>query len=87
MLAFRSSARLADAYGVAVTGTFVTTTVLLLVVARTRWNWSTKKLIVVSIGFGGLEATFFSGRAVTLTCRRWRFRGGATSPCVLAPRR
>src|SRR5205823_11709655 len=39
VLTFRSSARLATAYGVAVTGTFLITTILFLVVARTMWHW------------------------------------------------
>ena len=44
MLTFRTSARLATAYGVAVTGTLVITTTLFLVVARppgtgARRNW------------------------------------------------
>ena len=39
MLAFRSSARLATAYGVSVTGALVVDTVLLLVVARVLWHW------------------------------------------------
>lgn len=41
VLAFRSSSNLAAAYGVAVTATMAITTILVAVVARHRWNWST----------------------------------------------
>jgi KUP system potassium uptake protein len=40
---FGSSARLAAAYGLAVTGTFVTTSVLFLAVARATWHWSVRR--------------------------------------------
>jgi KUP system potassium uptake protein len=50
VVAFQSSSNLAATYGVAVTGTMTTTTVLLLVVARTQWHWSSWKLVLV----GGL---------------------------------
>ena len=58
-LAFRSSARLAGAYGVAVTGTFIITTILFLVFARARWHWSLWKLALGVLVFLGLETTFF----------------------------
>jgi KUP system potassium uptake protein len=50
VLAFQSSSNLAATYGVAVTGTMATTTVLLLVVARNQWHWSLWKLVLL----GGL---------------------------------
>ena len=40
VLGFRSSDNLGAAYGIAVTGTMTMTTLLALVVARKRWNWS-----------------------------------------------
>jgi KUP system potassium uptake protein len=58
-LAFRSGARLAGAYGVAVTGTFMITSILFLVVARARWHWARWKLGVGVVVFLGLETTFF----------------------------
>ena len=58
-LAFGSSPRLAGAYGVAVTGTFIITTILFLVVARARWHWALWKLALGTIVFLGLETTFF----------------------------
>jgi KUP system potassium uptake protein len=50
VLAFQSTTNLAATYGVAVTGTMTTTTVLLLVVARTHWKWSLWKVTLL----GGL---------------------------------
>ena len=41
VLTFRSSSRLAGAYGIAVTGTFLTTTCMLVVLARVKWHWPT----------------------------------------------
>jgi KUP system potassium uptake protein len=39
VLGFRASSRLADAYGIAVTGTMAITSVLFYFVAREKWNW------------------------------------------------
>lgn len=47
VLAFRSSSRLAAAYGVAVTLTMVITTVLVASIARHRWKWSLPKTVLV----------------------------------------
>jgi len=58
-LAFRTSTRLSGAYGVAVTGTFITTTILFLAVARAQWHWTRWKLAVFGIVFLGIETTFF----------------------------
>jgi len=58
-LAFGSSTRLAGAYGVAVTGTFITTTILFLAVARARWHWARWKVAGFGIVYLGLETTFF----------------------------
>jgi KUP system potassium uptake protein len=59
VLGFQSSARLATAYGVSVTGTFVVTTILFLVVARALWHWAPWRLVLAGAVFLGLEATFF----------------------------
>ncbi|MGN6742715.1 MAG: KUP/HAK/KT family potassium transporter, partial [Amnibacterium sp.] len=61
MLAFGSSARLATAYGVSVTGALVTDTVLLLLVARPLWSWRPWKVVLAAVAFGGLEVTFLAG--------------------------
>jgi KUP system potassium uptake protein len=60
VLGFRSSGRLAAAYGIAVSGTFVITTLLFLVVARRRWRWPAWAIWVLGIVFGIVEGTFFT---------------------------
>ena len=61
MLSFRSSARLATAYGVSVTGALVVDTVLLLLVARVAWGWRPWQLAVTGVLVGGMELAFLSG--------------------------
>lgn len=60
VLGFRTSSDLAAAYGVAVTTDMVFTTILFVVVARTRWRWGLwlvgalgAALLVVDLGFWG----------------------------------
>ena len=50
VLFFRSSSGLANAYGIAVTGTMVMTSLLAFVVVHRRWGWSLP-LAVAVIGF------------------------------------
>jgi len=59
---FGSSARLATAYGVAVTGTFLINTILFLAVARALWHWSTWKLALAGAVFLGVEVISSSRR-------------------------
>jgi KUP system potassium uptake protein len=68
---FRSSTRLATAYGVAVTGTFLITTTLFLVVARGLWQWTTWKLVLVGVVFGGIELTYFAANLTKITHGGW----------------
>jgi KUP system potassium uptake protein len=68
---FRSSTRLATAYGVAVTGTFLITTTLFLVVARTLWHWSTWRWVLVGIIFGGTELIYFAANLTKVTHGGW----------------
>jgi KUP system potassium uptake protein len=60
ILTFRSSQRLATAYGVSVTGALVVDTVLLLIVARVLWRWKPWQLVLAAVAFGGVELTFLS---------------------------
>ncbi|WP_375476189.1 potassium transporter Kup [uncultured Jatrophihabitans sp.] len=71
ILAFRSSQRLATAYGLAVTGTFLITTTLFLIVAGTVWHWAKWKLIVVGVVFGGVELSYFGANAVKVVSGGW----------------
>jgi KUP system potassium uptake protein len=68
---FGSSTRLATAYGVAVTGTFVITTALFLVVARALWRWATWKVVLTAVVFGGAELTYFAANLTKVTHGGW----------------
>jgi KUP system potassium uptake protein len=60
VLVFRNSGRLANIYGVAVTGTFILNTVLFLAVARGIWHTSKWKLAVLGTVFLTVEVSFFT---------------------------
>jgi KUP system potassium uptake protein len=60
VIGFGSSEKLAAAYGIAVSGTFVITTILFLTVARRRWRWPSWALVLFSIVIGPVELTFFA---------------------------
>jgi KUP system potassium uptake protein len=68
---FRSSNKLATAYGVAVTGTFLITTALLLVVASAHWHWPAWRLWALGILFGLVELTFFSANLLKVHEGGW----------------
>jgi KUP system potassium uptake protein len=68
---FGHSARLATAYGVAVTGTFLITTTLLLIVARHRWHWSWWQVGLLGVICGGLEVMFFAANLTKVAKGGW----------------
>src|SRR4051812_24360707 len=71
MLGFRSSERLATAYGVAVTATFIITTTLFLIVARAQWKWAAWKLVLVAVVIGGAEITYFAANLTKVAHGGW----------------
>lgn len=71
MLMFRSSERLAAAYGVAVTSMFIITTLMFLVLARARWKWPTWRIALVLILFAPLEIIFVSANLTKVTHGGW----------------
>jgi KUP system potassium uptake protein len=71
VLGFRSSQRLGGAYGIAVSGTMLLTTVLLLVVARRQWQWNWLKLTLFGVLFGVIDLAFFSANALKLLEGGW----------------
>ena len=71
MLAFGSSARLATAYGVSVTGALVVDSILLLLVAPLLWHWATWKVVLAAVAFGGLELTFLAGNLSKVAHGGW----------------
>ena len=71
MILFRSSTKLATAYGLAVTGTVLLTTTLFLVLAGSSWHWSKWKLVAFAVVFGGLELTFFAANLTKVLHGGW----------------
>jgi len=71
MLGFRSSARLATAYGVSVTGALVVDTLLLLMVARVLWRWQPWKLALAAVVFGGVEGLFLAANLSKVAHGGW----------------
>jgi len=71
VLGFRSSQNLAGAYGIAVSGTMLLTTVLVLVVAHHRWKWGIARLLAFGIVFMVIDCTFFSANALKFTSGGW----------------
>lgn len=70
-LTFRHSARLATAYGVAVTGTFLITTALFLVVAHVQWRWPWWKVGLFAGVIGGVELIYFSANLTKVVDGGW----------------
>jgi KUP system potassium uptake protein len=60
VIGFGSSEKLAAAYGIAVSGTFVITTTLFLTVARRRWRWPGWALALFAAVVGPVEIAFFA---------------------------
>jgi KUP system potassium uptake protein len=71
MFAFRTSASLATAYGLAVTGTLLLTTSLYLVLAGSAWHWRTWKIVLFGIVFGGFELIFFAANLTKVVHGGW----------------
>lgn len=71
VLAFRSSGALGAAYGIAVTGTMVITTVLFAVVARTRWGWPIWRVLALSAFFLSFDLAFLGANALKIARGGW----------------
>ncbi len=68
---FRSSSNLAAAYGIAVTGTMIITTILLSVVASERWKWPKAAVIAVAAIFLAIDVSLFGANLVKLLHGGW----------------
>ncbi len=77
VLGFRSSSNLASAYGVAVTLTMISTTILFFIVARKRWGWNVLGAGTLCAGLLTVEVLFFAANALKI----WR---GGWLPLVAA---
>ncbi|HET7675569.1 MAG TPA: potassium transporter Kup [Gammaproteobacteria bacterium] len=71
VIAFQSSANLAAAYGIAVNGTMVVTTILAYNVARERGGWSQAAALAFLVGFLAIDLTFFGSNLTKLADGGW----------------
>jgi KUP system potassium uptake protein len=71
VLAFQNSNRLANAYGVAVTGTFVLNTVLFIAVAKAIWKTPRWRLILLGAVFLIVEVTLFAANVAKIFQGAW----------------
>jgi KUP system potassium uptake protein len=71
VLAFKTSDALASAYGIAVTGTFLCTNVLAMVVFRRQFGWSRPAAIAVFGFFGIVDFAFFTSNTLKILDGGW----------------
>jgi len=71
VLAFKTSDALASAYGIAVTGTFLCTNILAMVVFRRQFHWSRPAAIAVFGFFGIVDFAFFTSNTLKIVDGGW----------------
>jgi KUP system potassium uptake protein len=71
VLGFRSSNALASAYGIAVTGTFICTNILAMVVFRRHFGWPRWKAGMIFGAFGIVDLIFFSSNLLKVVDGGW----------------
>ncbi|GAB3447213.1 potassium transporter Kup [Phycicoccus ginsengisoli] len=71
LVVFQSSQRLATAYGLAVTGTFLITTTLFLILAESAWGWGRGRLALLAVPLLALEVTFFAANLTKVLHGGW----------------
>ncbi len=71
VLGFQKSAALASAYGVAVLGTMIVTTLLGILVARAMWKWSWWRVVPVFGLFAIVEMAFLAGNITKIPTGGW----------------
>ena len=68
---FQSSSKMAAAYGIAVTGTMIVTTLLAYIVVRHRWNWGRPLALAVVLPFLALDLVFFGANILRVIEGGW----------------
>jgi KUP system potassium uptake protein len=71
VLGFRSSTNMASAYGIAVTLTMLSTTVLFFFAARRVWGWSLVRATLACSVFLGVETAFFAANLLKVLNGGW----------------
>jgi KUP system potassium uptake protein len=68
---FQSSTRLATAYGLAVAGTLILTSMLYLLLAKEVWHWSWVRALAVGIPIVGVEVAFLGANLLKIFSGGW----------------
>jgi KUP system potassium uptake protein len=68
---FKNSDALANAYGLAVTGTMSVTTALAAIVVRRLWKWSLPRTLALVLPLLAVDLTFFSANSLKLLSGGW----------------
>ena len=68
---FKTSGNMANAYGLAVTGTMAVDTALAAVVTRNLWNWPLWRTVLVVAPLLAVDATFFAANSLKLISGAW----------------
>lgn len=71
VMTFRASSNLAAAYGIAVTGTMVITSILACTVATHNWDWPKRLVKVILIGLLLIDVPFFLANVTKLFAGGW----------------
>jgi KUP system potassium uptake protein len=68
---FQNSDNLADAYGLAVTGTMLVTTILAYIVARRMWNWRLIWVLLLIVPLICLDTVFLAANGLKIPTGGW----------------
>ncbi|MGI9088053.1 MAG: potassium transporter Kup [Chthoniobacterales bacterium] len=71
VVGFRSSEKLAGAYGVAVSTTMVITTILAAIIAREIWKWNRLSVLLVTVVFLLIDLAFFGANILKFIEGGW----------------
>ena len=71
VILFPSSEKLGSAYGIAVTGNMIITTILFGVMARRLWRWKRWQVLVVGSFFLGIDGLFFGANMLKVLTGGW----------------
>jgi KUP system potassium uptake protein len=71
VVVFKTSSALASAYGVAVTATMITTSLMAFVVLRRRWMWPAWRVALLIVPLLAVEMIFFAANAVKIFEGAW----------------
>ena len=71
VIGFRSSDNLGAAYGIAVTGTMVVTTLLALIVERRMWRWPWVAVVATAVVFLCIDLAFFGANLIKVEHGGW----------------